>query len=206
VASREGSHKTLRALLVTRLTVNGIVRAAVMVACLGLTASGRAEGLVIDPVIGGLPMTCKDFRGIDVRTTLITQLGDVGSARIMGRMPVILLDPDRLDKLPPKLQVFFFAHECGHHVLGHSFAQTTSSENEADCWSIKYGRDHGLFTRQDVAEFAPYFAHSKGTSTGHLPGPERAARLLACFDDPSDELVEPRTTRQSLPLSASTGG
>jgi hypothetical protein len=186
--------------------VKGVVRAAVVLASLVLAAPGHGEGLEIEPVIGGMPMSCTDFRGIVVRTTLITQLGDVGSARIIGRMPVILLDAERLEKLPPKLQLFFFAHECAHHVLGHSFAQTTSSENEADCWSVKYGRDKNLFTREDVSGFEPYFAHSKGSAIGHLPGPERAQRLLTCFDDTSDELVEPRATQKYAPLSASTGG
>jgi hypothetical protein len=167
---------------------------------------GQAEGLEAEPVIGGLPMRCEDFRGLTVRTMRLEQLGDVGSARIMGRIPVILLDSDRLAKLPPKLQLFFFSHECAHHALGHSFAATTSSEKEADCWSIKNGRERGLFTRDDVSDWAPFFAHSKGSAAGHLPGPERAQRLLVCYDDLTDELIEPQITERPPLLSASTGG
>lgn len=155
-------------------------------------------------------MQCEDFRGLTVRTLRLTELGDVGSARVIGRVPVILLDPDRLAKLPAKMQQFFFGHECAHHVLGHSFSATASSEKEADCWSVKNGRDKGLFTRADVEGWAPHFAHSRGSPAGHLPGPERAKRLIACFDDPSDELVEPRPADQARnappALSASTGG
>jgi hypothetical protein len=143
-----------------------------------------AESLVTEPVIGGSQMRCWDFRGVIVRTLRVTELGDVGYAKIISRMPVILLDKDRLAKLPPKLRIFFYIHECAHHVLGHHYNITTSSESEADCWSVKYGREHGLFSRADVEGFEPYLAPSKGSRYGHLPGLERAAQLLTCFDDP----------------------
>ncbi len=104
-------------------------------------------------------------------------------ARIVGRIPYIQMDPERLATLPPKLQMFFFGHECGHHVLAHNFYPTPSVEIDADCWSIMNGRDRGLFTRDDVVAFKPYLAHSRGSAAGHLPGPERAEYLLKCFDD-----------------------
>ncbi len=167
---------------------------------------GHAEGLVVRPVIAGTSMSCSDFRGTAVRTLRMTELGDVAGARIMGRIPVILIDPNRLAKLPGELQLFFYGHECAHHVLGHSYAATTSSENEADCWSIKYGRDRGLFTRDDVVSWAPHFSHSRGSRVGHLPGPERAKRLVACYDDPTDELIEPKARQEPPVVSASTGG
>jgi hypothetical protein len=143
----------------------------------------QADGLETQPVIGGQPMRCRDFRGVVVRTTRMTELGDVGRAWIITRMPIISLDPDRLRTLPPTMQIFFYMHECAHHVLGHTFSPTTASENEADCWAIKYGRETGLFSRLDVEGFGPYLADSKGSPFGHLPGPQRQEHLLQCFDD-----------------------
>jgi len=143
----------------------------------------QAEGLEITPVVGGQPMRCRDFRGVIVRTTLSTDLGDVGRAQIITRIPVIALDPDRLRTLPPRMQIFFYMHECAHHVLGHTISPTKASENEADCWSIKYGREAGLFSRIDVEGFGPHLADSKGSPFGHLPGPQRQEHLLQCFDD-----------------------
>ena len=168
--------------------------------------SGYAEGLIARPVIAGTPMSCSDFRGATVRTLRTTELGDVASARVMGRIPVILIDTNRLGRLPGKLQLFFYGHECAHHVLGHSYAATTSSENEADCWSIKSGRDKGLFTRGDVESWAPYFSHSRGSRVGHLPGPQRAKRLVTCFDDRTDELIEPQASQEPPVFSTSAGG
>jgi hypothetical protein len=81
------------------------------------TAPVAAEGLETEPVIGGRPMRCLDFRGLAVRTLRMTELGDVGRAWIVTRMPIIALDPDRLATLPGPMQVFFYVHECAHHVL-----------------------------------------------------------------------------------------
>ncbi len=156
------------------------------IAALGLLLSiapAGSEGLEMEPVIGGLPMRCRDFRGVAVRTVRQTQLGDVARAWIITRMPIISVDPDRLATLPDRMQTFFYMHECAHHVLGHTFYPTPSSENDADCWAIQRGRAVGLLTRADVEGFTPYLANSKGSPFGHLPGPEREAHLLRCFDD-----------------------
>jgi hypothetical protein len=160
------------------------------IALLGLglcvwAAPVRAESLEAEPIIGGKPMRCVDFRGAVVRTLRVTELGDVAWSRIVMRTPVIMLDSNRLTTLPGPLQIFFYIHECAHHVLAHHFNMSLSSEKDADCFSIKFGRERGLFNRADVAAFAPYFAKSKGSPRGHLPGPERSAYLLHCFDDPA---------------------
>jgi hypothetical protein len=151
-----------------------------------------AAGLQARIRLGGHEMTCRDFRGQTVRAIHMDDLGDVAHARIVNRMPIITLNKRRLDTLPDKLQIFFYQHECAHHILGHVFYPTQSSENEADCYAIKVGRREGVFGREDVESFAPYISISRGSAFGHLPGPARAQRLLACFDDPSEEnIAEP---------------
>ena len=164
---------------------------------LALTAASypgeaASEGLQARIKIGGQELSCRDFRGQTVRSIHMDDLGDVAHARIVNRMPIITLNKRRLDTLPDKLQVFFFNHECAHHVLGHVFYPTQTSENEADCFAIKQGRRDGSLTRDDVVSFTPYIAVSRGSAFGHLPGPMRSQRLLACFDDPSEEnIVDP---------------
>lgn len=143
-----------------------------------------AGALRAEPVIGGITMGCKDFRGRTVQTIDAALRGDVGRATFISAVPVIALDPVRLATLPDKLQIFFYHHECAHHVLAHILYPTLESEREADCWSINRGRAAGYFTRKDVEAFGPYLAHSRGSPMGHLPGPERHAHLLACFDAP----------------------
>lgn len=157
-----------------------------------VSQSEDTSGLHTSTIIGDKTFSCRDFRGQMVHTINLDDLGDVAHARIINRMPIITLNHDRLSALPDKLQIFFFNHECAHHVMGHIFFPSPTSENEADCWSVKLGRREGLFTRDDVVAFAPYLATSAGSAYGHLPGPVRSARLVACFDDPSeDNFVDP---------------
>lgn len=178
-----------------------MIRTASIIAALLLLISGARSGSAGDVAarqpqaeetpagpfdVAENPFQCRDFRGQKVVVMQTPGLGDVARSRIIGRIPYIQMDPDRLVTLPPKLQQFFFGHECAHHVLAHNFYPTPTVEVDADCWSIMFGRDRGLFSRQDVEAFAPYFAQSKGSAAGHLPGPERVAHLLTCFDDPHE--------------------
>lgn len=136
--------------------------------------------------VGGQDLSCTDYRGRQVQTYTVAGLGDAGWSEIYFRVPVIKLDPQILDTLPGRLQVFFFLHECGHHKLGHLASGSGQAEPEADCWAVQTGRDQALFQREDVVAFGRYFASSGGSRAGHLPGPERHAYLLKCFDTPSE--------------------
>lgn len=176
--------------------VLGFLMLTVGAAELGAGVGDRARGAgalqvydspQAEPVIGGFAMRCEDFRGRPVQTMHISLRGDVGRATFISAVPVIALDPDRLAMLPQPMQIFFYAHECAHHVLAHIINPTFESEREADCWSIQQGRAAGYFTRRDVEGFAPYLAHSRGSAFGHLPGPERHAHLLACYDAPAPD-------------------
>lgn len=136
-----------------------------------------------NPVIAGVPVLCTSaFTGQRVAFIPNAALNDVGRAR-PGNPPTIELNPNILAQLPEKLQLFWYGHECGHHVLGHTLGNfTLASESEADCWAIQTGKTQRLFTRREVEAFEPYFRNNPGSLWGHLPGPQRAALLLQCFD------------------------
>jgi hypothetical protein len=177
-----------------------------MVLAAGVAQANRPAGLQARVTLGGMELSCRDFRGQVVRAIRMDDLGDVAHARIVNRMPIITLNQRRLDTLPDKLQVFFFHHECAHHFMGHVFYPTPTSENEADCYAVKVGRREGFFARQDIQAFAPYLAASRGSTFGHLPGPQRAVRLVACFDDPSEEnFAEPAGFDAPVPPQLAEG-
>lgn len=165
----------MRALAI-RLALAGVVVSAGAVA--------RAQGPVGASVrIGGHDMACTDFSGRTVQTYLVPGLGDAGFSEIYFRkVPVIKVDPDVMTSLPGKLQMFFFLHECGHHKLGHLVNSAETAEADADCWAIQAGRDAKLFSREDVAAFRPFIERSGASRAGHLPGPQRHALLMTCFD------------------------
>lgn len=147
-----------------------------------VSAQPRAKAVESSFKVAGLPMACTDFRGRPVVSLKVSDLGDVGRAWVVNTVPYILVDPELMRTLPKPLQVFFYLHECAHHVLGHWYNPTRSSENDADCWAIKQGRTRALLHRQDVVDFGPWLAKSGGSAFGHLPGPLRFKKMLACFD------------------------
>jgi hypothetical protein len=156
-----------------------------MSAIISCAAQASTERPGARAIVAGVPVACRDFRGVAVETVRVADLGDIGRAWVVNRVPLIVLDEKLLDRLPDKLQLFFYGHECAHHVLGHTVLYRPDRESEADCWSIKDGRDRGIFSRPEVESFAPFLVASRGsTITGHLPGPVRAKHLLKCFDEP----------------------
>lgn len=156
---------------------------AILFVASGAVAGKTAIKAPNEVTIAGLTVQCQDFRGRHVTTLKVDELGDVGRAWVVNMTPFIVMDSHLLMQLPVKLQLFFYAHECAHHILGHWYTPSVNNEIEADCWAIRYGRDTGLFRRQEVADFAPWLAASKGSRFGHLPGPRRAQSLLECFDN-----------------------
>lgn len=126
---------------------------------------------------------CHDVRGARVSTIRFDNLRDVAHAVIMNHVPYIVLNPTRLKTLPPKLQAFFYEHECAHHVLGHNYNPTLASEAEADCLAVKIGRDKRLFSRSDVVAFRPWIEPLRGSLRGHLPGKQRQKLMTLCYDD-----------------------
>jgi hypothetical protein len=135
------------------------------------------------PRIGATSVFCTNAIGQPVAFVPNLALNDVGRASQSAIGPIIELNPNVLAQLPQKLQLFWYGHECGHHVLGHTLSlPTLTNESAADCWAIQTGKRQGLFTRQQVAAFEPYFRNNPGSPWGHLPGPQRAALLVGCFD------------------------
>ena len=172
----------MRLLLTVLLAANAIV-AASLAASAG-EADSEPGSPALQTVVGGSAQECHDYRGRAVATFRVTELGDVGRAGIVAQTPFIMLDEEILRRLPDKLQIFFYLHECGHLTLGHWMNYAPDHENEADCWAIRRGRDRRLFSRQEVVDFAPWLAQSRGDAFGHPPGPERSRRLVTCFDEP----------------------
>lgn len=135
-------------------------------------------------VLGGRPADCRDGAGRVVSLMKVINLGDVGKAYFLNRVPVIAMDPQLLDRLPEKLQRFFYDHECAHHVLRHWATMPPDRENQADCWAVTRERDRGDLSRDEIIGFAPFLVASGGSIAGHLPGPQRIRHMLECFDAP----------------------
>ncbi|AYH00952.1 hypothetical protein [Pectobacterium parmentieri] len=129
-----------------------------------------------NPVIAGVPVYCTSFQGQPVAFILNPMLSDVGRA-MPGSPPIIELNPNVLAQLTPKMQLFWYGHECAHHVLGPK-----NSEINADCWSIRTMRDQGLLAPNELPQLMAQILSAPGSIWGHLPGPKRAKWLERCYN------------------------
>jgi hypothetical protein len=86
-----------------------------------------------------LTITCSDSSGRPVPPAQVTN-GTIAKAMIdrEGRR-VIEYDPRSIDGISSQQQLFVYAHECGHHALGHDFRQpfNISQEQDADCSGVR---------------------------------------------------------------------
>ena len=83
--------------------------------------------------IDGIPVNCGS-----VVTVLDPRVQDVGMNDLRGH---IYINPYVFASQPTVLKLFWYAHECGHSVVG-------PDENAADCWAITAGKTQGWFPPQ----------------------------------------------------------
>lgn len=131
-----------------------------------------------NPTIAGVPVYCTAFNGQPVAFVSNPMLQDVGRA-MPGMPPTIELNPNVLAQLSPTMQLFWYGHECAHHVLGPA-----NSEINADCWSIKTLRNQGLLAPSELPQLMAQISGTPGSMWGHLPGPQRAQLLAQCYNSP----------------------
>lgn len=124
-----------------------------------------AQNLGPNPIIGGVPVSCGG------NVTIVAPVNDIAKA-MPGR---IVLNP-AFFQLPPVVQLFIYAHECGHHVVG-------LNEAAADCWAIKTGRNQGWLPPQGANLVGAFFINTPGDWT-HAPGPYRVQQMAACYNTP----------------------
>lgn len=125
---------------------------------------------------------CVDYRGIPVASIADTRVPDVAIATYAPTgEPIIVYNPSALSWLSAPTKLFFYVHECAHHVLGHGVSgHPMTAEQEADCWAIRELVQRRMISpagfqaiQNDIARFG------RGDWT-HLAGPQRAISLGDC--------------------------
>ena len=130
------------------------------------------------------PSGCLDMFGQPILALASHRIRDVGLARRdKSRGPVIIYNPRRLARLKPSTRVFFYAHECAHHALGHTvgLGHPLAVEQDADCWAIRNLVKRNIFSHHDIKMVQTDLAKLGRGDRTHLPGPERAKRLPGCL-------------------------
>jgi hypothetical protein len=137
--------------------------------------------------IAGIPVHCIAPNGVPVVGVFDESLNDVGRASYFGQQPIIQMNPIILQQLPPIAQLFFYAHECGHHVSGdiikgytHGFVDPTI-ELRADMIGIRMVRDQMHPPQQLLLQLDQVIRSNPAWDATHLPGPMRAQWIQTCY-------------------------
>lgn len=132
---------------------------------------------------------CIDYYRRPVMNIRNDSLNDVAFAdflKMRGRAvgPMIILNIKRLKKLTKASQLFFVAHECGHHALGHLYFQPpgVDFEQEADCYALRLLIRQGDFTMKDIKNVQEDMQKFAQASVHHRDGVSRAKALLHCME------------------------
>ena len=126
---------------------------------------------------------CIDAMGVPVAEIPNTMIADIAQAnRLPNGAPVIYFNPNVLSWVSPPTRVFFQAHECGHHVLGHTLGRMVMNmEQEADCWAIRTLVSMGMVGPMEMQAIQMDIARFGRGDWSHLPGPQRAINLQECL-------------------------
>lgn len=114
--------------------------------------------------IGEVPTRCGDRP-----TVLQASLDDVAGAH----PGFIIVNPERMAKLPKVVQLYAFAHECGHQLHGRS-------EEAADCYAVFRGEAQGWLTPEGINAICAFWKPYAGDNV-HLPGASRCELMRRCF-------------------------
>lgn len=173
-----------------------------MVSVLALVfAVGSGASLASDPV-RAIFDGCVDKSGKAVLVQLDKALADLAVAtRDREGEPVIVYNPGRLGWLSSKARLFFAAHECAHHALGHLGGRTDGydKEQQADCWAIRRLNKAGELAATDLPDIQQEVSRLGRADATHIPGVARASNLKWC-------LVGVPPEPEAQPASASVPG
>lgn len=156
-----------------------MVRYAAMLfafAALGMALDGRAQMITYDG--------CRDIRGVPVASVMDIGIRDVAVAGLAPNgAPIIRYNPQVLSWFHPKTRLWWYAHECGHHALGHNFGTThpLRMEQDADCFGIRSLVEEGLVDDDDIPVIQADLSRAGPGDWTHLPGPVRAVNLRRCL-------------------------
>jgi hypothetical protein len=129
---------------------------------------------------------CRDINGYAVASVSNPSIQDIAIAAIFRGNPVIYYNPYVLANTRAQTRLFFYAHECGHHALGHTLkGLQLGQEQEADCWGINTLVEQRLVSDNDISLIQADIARFARGDWTHLPGPQRAINLRGCLGSSS---------------------
>ncbi len=95
----------------------------------------------------------------------------------------LILNPNKLGRLPVAVKLWIYAHECAHQYRG-------PDETRADCFAVQRGRRQGWLSPSGIEQICSFIRPAVGDAM-HFAGSERCARMRQCYPRKRDDLPEP---------------
>ena len=130
-------------------------------------------------------ITCNDGNGRAV-TSAQAANGTIARATIdQDGRPLIQYDSRAIDGVTAQHRLFVYAHECGHHSLGHDARQPFSpaQEADADCYGVRSLMAKSGITSYDVMLLQAAMRDLGPDTARHLPWRARMYDLEGCLPE-----------------------
>jgi hypothetical protein len=157
-----------------------------------LCSAAFMHAQIASPTVGGITVHCTDAAGSTVYTTTTVISDSAMSSILPNGMRIIDLNPQIVPREPALLQLFTYAHECGHHTSGDIamdvFFHHDNPQREmtADRIGIRLMRHQLGITFAQAQEIAQYFQNNPAVPPNYLPGLERAKWIVDCYKTNDD--------------------
>ncbi len=153
--------------------------------------SARLDDIVNNATIkppGTYRMAGRTLRCGNTDTIVSPRFWDYG-----GAMPgLIILNPNKLARLPRQVRLFVYYHECGHQYVD-------DDETAADCYAVRQGRRDGWLTPAGVKQICTRLFRNSSGDRFHAPGPARCSMLERCYADAAPRRDgEPRVVQRRI--------
>ena len=184
-----------------------LIRTFVLLCVFAAAIQVKAQDVLI-PVVGGFNVHCSDAAGDAVYTRFVSGGGDAAWSTIEahppGAEPLIVINMPVVGRMPQLLQLFAYAHECGHHSSGDVMAGIIyheidpDREKTADRIGIRLLRDQFHISQQNADLIASFFQKNP-PFPGYLPGPQRAQWIRNCYTSHNDDCTNHSATPRQAP-------
>jgi len=143
---------------------------------------------------------CVDSKGVAVRWEESSKINDVAQATLdKKKRPLVEYNPAKMRFIREVTRNFFYAHECGHHTLGHLYGgvQGVDKEQQADCWAVHRLKQIELLQEGDLESIQQDLSTIARSDVNHSAGARRAGNLKWCLTDAMPVAQEPKPDKKS---------
>lgn len=158
-----------------------------------ITAVFIHSGFLNSPAQGKI-FQCVNSNGNPVRVVEVKELKTMSRAALdsADNSPVVLKNSKILSWIKEETRLYFFAHECAHHALGHTISERHNMdlEIEADCWAATKLVQEKILDAEQI-RLVQREINAFGVIEWRIaPGPFRQIEIMECVESNLEKIIE----------------